>query len=451
MTPGQLPRPQGIRGMSTDFRTQEHEAPSASQPPNQREFASRPGDRSHFDLNEFPGSPYAAELRAGSLWKLRFARPLECEFIQWHLGQMRGRVRLFQILGLLFAIAVCTKEVLESGLWSAQTALHLGLLLPGALTIAWIAWRPGFPRLYLPAARVLVPFLSAFGAVCVAADSAAGSPEELAYVSTNLITVFFMTGLLFRQAVFTAVTVLVVFTVAASLFGLRVGTVLEFSGFLALTGTMASVAHRSVEQSSRRSFLEAGLVCELATRDGLTGLLNRRSFNEQIARAWHQGLRDRCTLGVLMFDVDYFKEYNDRYGHLAGDEALRRVARIIKRVARRPLDCAARYGGEEFVVVLYDLSPDHVMKIAEALRRAVERLHLEHGHSKVSQVLTVSIGVAAVTPAPGRSSQGAIQLADEALYRAKAIGRNRVSFKGPDEYEELMTGTFLRPAAASHA
>jgi diguanylate cyclase (GGDEF)-like protein len=364
---------------------------------------------------------------------------------------MHGRVRLFQILGLLFAITTCTKEVLESGLWNAQTALHLGLLLPGALTLAWIAWSPSFLRLYLPAARVLVPFVSSFGAVCVAADSVGGHPEELAYISTNLITVFFMTGLLFRQAAFTAIAILVVFTAAASVFGLPAGTVLEFSGFLALTGTMASIAHRSVEQSNRRSFLEAGLICELATRDGMTGLLNRRSFNEQLARVWQQGLRDHCGLAFLMFDVDYFKEYNDHYGHLAGDEALRQVARIIKRVARRPLDCAARYGGEEFIAVLYDISPEHAVKIAETLRRAVERLQLEHGHSKVGQVLTMSVGVAVVTPTAGRSSQGAIQLTDEALYRAKALGRNRVSFKGPDEYEDLMTGTFLRPVTVTHA
>jgi diguanylate cyclase (GGDEF)-like protein len=406
---------------------------------------------SHFDLSEFPGSPYAAELRAGSLCKLRFAPPLEREFVQSHLAQMRARIRLFQIFALPFAILICTKEVLESGLWSAQTALHLGLFLPAALTVAWIAWSPSFQRLYLPTARVLVPFVSAFGAVCVAADSAAGCPERLAYISTNLISVFFMTGLLFRQAVFTAIAVLVTFITAASLFGLHFGTVLEFSGFLALTGVMASVAHRSVEQSNRRSFVEARLVGELAMRDGLTGLLNRRSFNEQFARAWQQGLRDHRRLAVLMFDVDYFKEYNDRYGHLAGDEALRLVARVIKRIARRPLDCAARYGGEELIVVLYDLPPEHVMKIAEALRRAVERLHLEHGRSKVSQVLTMSVGVAVVTPVPGRSPQGAIQLADEALYWAKAAGRNRVSCKGSDEYDDLMTGRFLRPVAVNHA
>jgi diguanylate cyclase (GGDEF)-like protein len=406
---------------------------------------------SHFDLNEFPGSPYAAELRAGSLCKLRFAPPLEREFVQSHLAQMRARVRLFQILALPFAIIICTKEVFESGLWSLQAALHLGLFLPGALTIAWIAWSPCFPRLYLPAARLLVPFVSAFGAVCVAADSAAGRPEELAYISTNLISVFFLTGLLFRQAVFTAIAVLITFITAARLFGLQAGTVLEFSGFLVLTGTMASVAHRSVEQANRRSFIEAGLIGELATRDGLTGLLNRRSFNEQFVRAWQQGLRDHRRLGVLMFDVDYFKEYNDRYGHLAGDEALRRVARVIKRIARRPLDCAARYGGEELIVVLYDLAPEHVMKIADALRRAVERLHLEHDYSKASQVLTMSVGVAVVTPTHGRSPQGAIQLADEALYRAKAAGRNRVSFKGPDEYQDLRTGRFPRPVFATHA
>jgi diguanylate cyclase (GGDEF)-like protein len=356
--------------------------------------------RSHFDLSEYPGSPYAAELRSGSLCRLRFAPPLEREFVQAHLGQMSSWVRLFRAMGLPLAILICIKELLELRLWDVQVAPHLGLFLPGALA---------------------------------------------------MITVFFMTGLLFRQAVFTAIAVLVTFTVTASLSGLHTGAVLELSGFLVLTGIMASVAHRGIEQSSRRSFLEAGLIGELATRDGLTGLLNRRSFDEQLARAWQQGMREHCSVAVLMFDVDYFKEYNDRYGHLAGDEALRRVARIIKRIARRPLDCAARYGGEEFVVVLFDITPDRGEKLAGSLRRAVERLGLEHDRSKVSGMLTVSVGVAGVTPTPGRSCRGAIQLADEALYRAKAAGRNRVVGKGSDEYLDLKTGRFPRLAVANRA
>jgi diguanylate cyclase (GGDEF)-like protein len=205
-----------------------------------------------------------------------------------------------------------------------------------------------------------------------------------------------------------------------------------------------ALTSRSVERQLRTLFLERGLLSELVARDGLTGLKNRGAFDDDYARLWQQAMRDRRALALLLIDVDHFMAYNDRYGHQAGDAALQRVAHVTQRFARRPLDIAARYGGEEFLVALYDLGADPVREIAEELRESVQALGIQHDDSPAG-VVTVSIGVSIVSPRPGRSAEGAVQLADEALYAAKRGGRNGI--RVVDCYGiNYSTGAFRRSA-----
>lgn len=126
----------------------------------------------------------------------------------------------------------------------------------------------------------------------------------------------------------------------------------------------------------------------------------------------------------------------------AGDEVLRQVGQTACELARRPLDMAARYGGDEFVLLLYDLAPEHVLDIAERLRRGIADLEIAHPASPVAPFVTITIGAGVVAPTLGRSTQGALQLADEALYRAKQRGRNCVLMLGSEEYSLLVTGVF---------
>jgi diguanylate cyclase (GGDEF)-like protein len=148
-----------------------------------------------------------------------------------------------------------------------------------------------------------------------------------------------------------------------------------------------------------------------------------------------------------LLDVDHFKPYNDRYGHQAGDVVLRKVAHAIQGCVRRPLDLVARYGGEEFTAILYDTDAGRTESAAERIRKAVEELAIEHRGSRVGSVLTISIGAAVIAPDPRRSPSGALQLADEALYRAKSNGRNRVEIMDDTEYRLLVTGVFSKDLA----
>lgn len=168
----------------------------------------------------------------------------------------------------------------------------------------------------------------------------------------------------------------------------------------------------------------------LSSVDGLTSVANRRMFDEALTREWSRGVRHASQLSLLMCDVDYFKQYNDSYGHQAGDECLKTVAQTLAARVKRPTDLVARYGGEEFAVLLPDTDAEGALKLAEAMRQAIQALGANHAGSPLGSV-TMSVGVASMIA--GRSepgSAGLVKAADEALYEAKRGGRNRIVLGG---------------------
>jgi two-component system chemotaxis family response regulator WspR len=184
-------------------------------------------------------------------------------------------------------------------------------------------------------------------------------------------------------------------------------------------------AYRALRKS-QQDLMETNLELQRLTNvDGLTGLSNRRYFNEYAESEWRQAIREKKSLSLLMVDIDHFKQYNDTYGHLAGDEVLRTVAQTVMGSFRRPKDLAARFGGEEFVVILPHTVADNLGQLAETVVRAIEALDLPHGGSTVGGKVTISAGGAATIPQSGDSFFSLIEAADKALYEAKRTGRNR--------------------------
>lgn len=163
---------------------------------------------------------------------------------------------------------------------------------------------------------------------------------------------------------------------------------------------------------------------QLATRDGLTLLSNRRHFNEYLEREWRQMECDRTPLSLILCDIDFFKPYNDTYGHQAGDECLKQVAVAIQKASKRPLDFVARYGGEEFAVILPDTDANGAICVGETIREAVKALQLPHRASPTCRYITLSVGIATVMPGVESSLETLIQEADRALYRGKDKGRD---------------------------
>lgn len=162
--------------------------------------------------------------------------------------------------------------------------------------------------------------------------------------------------------------------------------------------------------------------------DVLTGLYNRRYFNEAYHKEWKNALRNQNNMALIMIDIDYFKKYNDTYGHMQGDECLAAIANEIKQTVKRPRDVAARFGGEEFMVLLPETNREGAGFIAEKLLSGIRRLNMEHIGSPVHKIVTVSIGVAVVIPDESINMDNFLIMTDSALYTAKNEGRNCYRF-----------------------
>jgi diguanylate cyclase (GGDEF)-like protein len=397
------------------------------------------------DLEHFADSPYARELRR-NFPGLRFSPELESEFQTFHLERVRSRVRLFQLAICALAMAAAVHLISMDGL-QVDDVLYgwLGVVVPVCLFLVWASWSNYYERIYLPVARVAVPVFAIASAIGVANRTIAGHPDPLYFLTTYSIALFFLGGQLFREALLATGAMVIAHGATLAYTGEPPTSILYYVVVLTITGAVGAFVYRAVERQLRTSFLERGLMGEMVARDGLTGLKNRGAFDDYFPRMWQQALRDRRSLALLLIDVDHFKAYNDRYGHQAGDQTLRRVAQVVQGFARRPLDIAARYGGEEFVLALFDFSADSIRELADQLRKSIHALSITHEDSVTAGCVTASVGVAIVGPRVGRSPDGAVQIADEALYSAKRSGRNCVSVVDCDQLL-FATGPFRRSA-----
>lgn len=201
-----------------------------------------------------------------------------------------------------------------------------------------------------------------------------------------------------------------------------------------IVGSFKDITERKQNEAALRAVNNK--LQRLALIDGLTQVANRRHLDACISREWKRMRRERQPLSFILCDIDYFKLYNDSYGHQAGDDCLRAVAKTICAAVRRPGDLVARYGGEEFAVILPNTSPEGAEHVAGNIGNAVQALRLPHQHSKASSFVSISLGISSIVPPQqndsGLSPKVLVDTADQALYAAKNRGRNQFFFKTPD-------------------
>lgn len=172
--------------------------------------------------------------------------------------------------------------------------------------------------------------------------------------------------------------------------------------------------------------IENQRLLELSQNDSLTGIPNRRRLDAYLNIEWLRGRREVSNLSLLIIDIDYFKEYNDHYGHVEGDRCIIQVGTTLKKILKRPGDLLARYGGDEFIAVLPNTDSVGALLIAEEMRQGIENLGIMHQHSTVSDFVSVTIGVSTTLPNEQMSSEILVHRADAALYEAKKKGRNQI-------------------------
>lgn len=199
-------------------------------------------------------------------------------------------------------------------------------------------------------------------------------------------------------------------------------------GTFALISSIAYLYRMEIDRVEAQLFESNRNLEKLSTTDQLTGLANRRSLDQFLEREWGRMARSGQSLSMLMCDVDFFKPFNDYYGHQAGDTCLRKIAEALQEVVRRPSDLLVRYGGEEFAVILPHTAETGARQMAERIRNAVESLGIEHIRSDACHTVTMSLGGCTLMPDPDSDWQPLLEKADSALYRAKTRGRNCVVF-----------------------
>lgn len=376
------------------------------------------------------------QLRRGWRW-LRFTPVLEQRFqLDYEVQQIRSRLILIVIGILLIATTpIADALLMHPPLEFARIthAMQLGFMTPIALFALLVTAVPRL-REYSKSVGILTILVIAAGVIYqrhVGALYDYAVPSELA--TLVILGAFVLGGIGFWTTLIVALVILV---------GIAFNEIVTFGRNSASTYVIhasvmhliiASVAGYLQEYLARGSWLRNGLLQELAIRDPLTGLLNSRAFHQRYRQVCALAAREHRPILVAILDADCFKEFNDTYGHAAGDECLIRMAETIARRAKRASDIKGRIGGEEFVLVCYNITEAESRKLLEVLRESIEQMQIPHERSSVgSKVVTASIGGHCYIPPNEGSATEALLKADQRLYRSKHRGRNCVSLNGDD-------------------
>jgi diguanylate cyclase (GGDEF)-like protein len=377
------------------------------------------------------GSP-SGELTGSRRGQLRFPDPeLERHFRVSYRAAVRPWVRVSLIVALCTTLgfALIDHWLLVGPRLARPDIWRFGLQLPLVLIMLVLTAPRLYLRWYQPAIQVAAP-LFGVGTVLMAVEA---TPAQLPLVAARLLLAafyfYFMLGLSFNAALRCNLLLIAAYAVAA-LSGAIATSVATYSLFvLFCANVIGGAGCYALEYANRVAFLERRRLAEVATHDGLTGLLNRAALEEQARSLWQHAQVAGLPVSVMLIDIDHFKAYNDRYGHQEGDRCLREVAAAIRAAARRrPLDVVARYGGEEIIAILVGGDRADASGAADRVRQAVADLGIAHDASGTRPYVTVSMGVATVAPGGDYSHERTVRLADLALYATKARGRDGWSF-----------------------
>jgi diguanylate cyclase (GGDEF)-like protein len=371
--------------------------------------------------------------------QLRFSdAELERQFLASYRAVMRPWIRVSILLALstVLGFAVIDHWLLVGPHLGRTDLWRFGLQLPLVLIMLLLTWPQLYTRWYQAAIQIAAP-LFGMGTVLLAVDAtAAQAPLVAARLLLAAFYFYFMLGLTFKAALRSNLLLIAAYA-GAALLGMIGATVATYELFVLVCANLIGGAGcYALEYANRVAFLERRRLAELAAHDGLTGLLNRAALEEQARSLWQHARLNSLPVSVLLIDIDYFKAYNDHYGHQAGDRCLKQVAGAIAgAVRRRPLDVVARYGGEEIIAILIGSDRTEAADAAGKVLRAVAQLGIVHGAAPMRAHLTVSVGATTVAPGGAYLHDEAVRRADLALYAAKRRGRDAWWFQGGDADE----------------
>jgi len=378
-------------------------------------------------LNQARHLQLTPSLLPGSHLESEESKAIDKEFRRHYIARRLPVARAAIGLGFLLSVAI---SVLDMSLMPqtfveraiplriVMTLLPLALLFAATFLFKAHDWLP-----YLIAATAfLVGVTTLLVGATAAATGATVVPWDIVFTT---FMVYLVLGLTLRQSVLVAWPVFFAYLGISLATGAPLQTIAYGALVLGCSNLIGTYASYILERNAREIFDNKRELMRLARTDGLTGLFNRRAFDQHLRQVWKQAVRDNKNVAVLVADIDHFKLYNDCYGHLKGDESIKTIAEVLATSVSRPLDMVARYGGEEYVVVLYDPSLSFLDAFTRGICHKVAELDIEHKASEAIPCVSLSIG-AAITEAPDKvTSDQLLRQADDALYEAKNQGRNR--------------------------
>ena len=374
-------------------------------------------------------NPAYEDLQPPGLAPSRFRGQVEGEFRTWYytLQMQRAQVSLGLAQGLVF-LSVALDLIGAPGTPERVAALaKLMIISPALLVTMWISrqprWRHLFPQFMC--GTILCAGL-AFSLVNIGGS---GFGLSLRYDALVLVTVFtyFLGGLASNLACGTGLALLGLHIFMSSSREIPLEQMAYESLFLLVVNAVGMLSANMNEQSVREAFWRYQTMTQLSELDALTKLLNRRGFDRRYAELWERAQREQRPVAAAFIDIDHFKGINDRYGHQAGDFALKQIAQVLGQDIQPRPTLTARMGGDEFVAIWYDLSPDAAKGLAEQIPLAVKALHIRGETGEPDSVLSVSVGFSVCQPDVVALAGDCMRRADTALYEAKQAGRDRAT------------------------
>ncbi len=379
---------------------------------------------------------------------LKFSPILERAFQNYYLRKYIWQFRIAVILGIgLYAIFGILDAMVFPSIKFQFWFIRFALVIPFGLLFLFLTFRVHNERA-IELFHSMVVIIAGLGIVGMIYIASTG--KSYLYYPGLMLVVFYtftLSALRFYYATISGLTVVLIYLlIDLYILGTPKDQLITNMFFLGSATLMGMPVGYLLERHSRRDFLLTMLLAlekkrteelniklrDISYIDGLTGVANRLRFEEFFRKEWRRAKRTKRPISVLMLDIDFFKNYNDLLGHLEGDECLKKVARAISKHIRADVDLVARYGGEEFVVVLPETDLKDALKVADRIRRDIERLKIAHPGSGASKFVTVSIGVASILPIDNLKREVLLNMADKALYMAKEKGRNRVEYYEPE-------------------
>ncbi len=367
------------------------------------------------------------------------SRALDTKFRRYYIDSNLMVVRAAIGIGIILTLAVCLMDaILMPPAFSAQAipfrAMTMLLPMAGALAATCLVKE----RLRIPYVNATVALVVGVSTILVSGIAVRHGVQMVAWgMIFTTFNIYLVLGLNMRQSMMAGWPIFLFYLGISIFVAVPLHKMVYGSMFLAFSNVVGTYASHLMERNAREIFASKLALEKLARTDGLTGLYNRRTFDDHLHQVWKQAQREEKNIAIVLVDIDHFKLFNDCYGHQLGDQCIKAVANVLRTSANRPLDLVARYGGEEYAIILYDASASFLESFAGSLCDKVIDLDIAHKASDVSPSITVSVG-AAITQASGTvTADQLLRRADDSLYESKNLGRNKAVIYRPEWGEKV--------------